>query len=85
MIPMGSVLIWLDGYPVWRAPFERGVDHTVPVPPGHHRVDVRIDVEGLFARNRSYAIEVAGPTRLDLRYSRFWGNFAKKVTPRPGV
>jgi hypothetical protein len=48
-------------------------------------VDVRIDVEGLFARNRSYEIEVPGPTRLELRYSRLWGNFTRKVTPRPGL
>ena len=85
MIPMGSVLVWVDGQPAWRGPFEQGVDVTVPMPPGRHRVDVRIDVEGLFARNRSYEVEVAGPTRFDLHYSRFWGNFSKKVTPRPGT
>ena len=85
MLPMGSVLIWLDGHPVWRAPFERGVDLTLPVARGRHRVDVRIDVEGLFARNRTYDVEVAGPVRLDLHYSRLWGNFSRKVTPRPGV
>ena len=84
MLPMGSVLIWVDGLPAWRAPFERGVDLTVPVAPGRHRVDVRIDVEGLFARNRSYDVEVTGPSRLELDYSRFWGNFSKKITLRPG-
>ncbi len=84
MIPMGSVLVWVDGQPAWRGPFEQGVDVTVPMPPGRHRVDVRIDVEGLFARNRSYEVDVTGPMRLDLHYSRFWGNFAKKVVLRPG-
>ncbi len=85
MLPMGSVLMWIDGRPVWRAPFQQGVDVTVPLLPGRHRLDVRIDVEGLFARNRSYDLEVAGATRLDLHYSRVWGNFSKKVAPRPGA
>jgi hypothetical protein len=85
MIPMGSVLVWIDGRPVWQQPFERGLDVTVPVLPGRHKVDVRIDVEGLFARNRSYEIDVPGPTRLELRYSRLWGSFTRKVTPRPGT
>ena len=84
MVPMGNTLIWVDGRPAWHAPFERGVDVTFPVLPGRHRVDVRIDVEGLFARNRSYDIEVPGPSRLELDYSRFWGSFSKKVTLRPG-
>ncbi|MBI5481620.1 MAG: hypothetical protein HY906_22375 [Deltaproteobacteria bacterium] len=84
MLPMGSVLVWVDGQPAWRGPFEQGVDVTVPVLPGRHRVDVRIDVEGLFARDRSYEVDVPGPTRLDLHYSRFWGSFSKQVTPRPG-
>jgi len=84
MIPMGSVLLWVDGRPVWRGPFEQGVDVTVPLLPGRHRVDVRIDVEGLFARNRSYDVEVPGAMRLDLSYSRLWGNFSKKASLRPG-
>jgi hypothetical protein len=83
VIPMGSVLVWVDGQPAWRGPFEQGIDVTVPLAPGRHRVDVRIDVEGLFARNRSYEVDVAGPLRLDLHYSRFWGNFSRKAPVRP--
>jgi hypothetical protein len=84
MIPMGNVLLWVDGRPVWRGPFEQGVDVTVPLLPGRHRLDVRIDVEGVFARNRGYDLDVTGALRLDLHYSRLWGNFSKKLTPRPG-
>jgi hypothetical protein len=85
MIPMGSVLLWVDGRPVWRGPFEHGVDVSVPVLPGKHRLEVKIDVEGMFSRTRGYDVEVSGAMRLDLTYSRFWGNFSKKVGLRPGA
>jgi hypothetical protein len=82
---IADVIIMLDGRPVWQVPFEHGVDVIVPTLPGRHRVDVRIHLKGAWERNRGYDLEVTGAMRLDLHYSRFWGNFSKKVKLQRGA
>lgn len=82
---IADILILVDGRPTWQAPFEHGVDVIVPVLPGPHRLDVRIHLKGVWTRSRGYDVEVAGPLRVDLHYSRLWGNFSKKPALRPGA
>ncbi len=82
---IADIIIAVDDRPVWQVPFEHGVDVIVPLLPGRHRVDVRIHLKGAWTRSRAYDIEVPGAMRLDLKYSRVWGNFSKKFGLRPGA
>ncbi|HEY3356394.1 MAG TPA: hypothetical protein VGQ83_24300 [Polyangia bacterium] len=83
MIDAATTILHVDGVPVAQGSFTAGVDLTVPVAKGRHRIDLRIDL-GVFARTRAYEIDVPGPTRLELRYSRLWGNFTRKPRVFPG-
>jgi hypothetical protein len=71
-------IVMLDGGVVYDGSFLGGIDISGGVAPGIHTVTTRIEL-GVFARERSYAVEV--PTgrsvTLHLEYSRFWGNFSK--------
>lgn len=74
---------WLDGQPVFSGGFLSGVDLPLPAAPGLHRLDALIDI-GLMKRRRTWEIDVPpGGCEVVIRYSRFWGNFAKQLELRP--
>lgn len=67
--------------------FLSGFEATLELEPGPHRLTTRIEV-GPFSRSRSYDFVLEadagyreGPRRYLARlvYSRFWGNFTKKL------
>lgn len=81
--------VLLDGQVVYDGSFLSGIDLTVPVQPGAHRVTTKIDVGGLgIFRTREYDVTVppGRGTTLHLEYSRFWGNFSRRprVVAWPG-
>jgi len=82
MLDVAKIVVRIDHAPALEAPFTAGVDATLPVAAGRHSVDVVIDT-GLFTRRRRYAIDVSGPTRMELRYSRLWGNFKRRALLTP--
>ncbi|MFK7991747.1 MAG: hypothetical protein AB8I08_37365 [Sandaracinaceae bacterium] len=63
-----------------------GFDVSVELPPGEHQVRTAILI-GSLARRQDIALPLGGPGYRDaaaveakLSYSRFWGNFSKKVS-----
>jgi hypothetical protein len=77
LLDTADIVIAIDGAIAVQSGFAKGVDATFPVTPGHHVIDVKIDLGGLLSRKRRYELDVAGPTRLELKYSRMWGNFTR--------
>ncbi|HEY4056214.1 MAG TPA: hypothetical protein VGM39_06370 [Kofleriaceae bacterium] len=74
--------LWLDGQPIFQDGFLSGVDVSLPAAPGSHRLDAMIDL-GVVRRRRSWDVDVPAPgCEVTIRYSRFWGNFAKKLDLR---
>jgi len=67
----------LDGQPVYDGSFRSGMDVSVEVAPGAHRLESRIEL-GPAARTRAWDIDVdAEQVTVQIAYSRFWGNFKK--------
>jgi hypothetical protein len=81
------VVVRLDESTLHDGSFTSGFERTVEVAPGPHRLTTAIHVGG-FQRKRAYELVLGGEgayregtgrwvARLD--YSRFWGNFTKKL------
>ncbi len=77
------VLLLLDGAAIHDGGFKAGIDVTVPVAPGQHRLESAL-VFGSMRRRRGWDVAVP-PSGCDviLEYSRFWGNFAKGLRVDP--
>jgi hypothetical protein len=74
-----QVILLLDGATIYEGGFKAGIDVTVPVAPGQHRLESAIEL-GIAKRRRTW--EVAVPSSgcdVLLEYSRTRGNFAKGV------
>ncbi len=73
-------LLTLDGALVYDGGFLAGIDVVVEATPGPHKLESVLDL-GLFKRRRAWDVEVpATGCDVGIVYSRFWGNFSKKVT-----
>ena len=79
------VVVSLDGRTVYDGSFKDGFDVSLEVEPGPHVVDTTISVLGASRRQKiplplgdgSYRdVQVVEAT---LSYSRFWGNFTKRL------
>jgi hypothetical protein len=81
------VVVTLDDSTLHDGSFVSGFERTVEIAAGPHRLTTAIHVGG-FQRKREYEIVIGGAgeyregagrwvARLD--YSRFWGNFVKKL------
>jgi hypothetical protein len=80
------LVITLDGLRVYEGSFVGGVDVELPVAPGPHRIETRIEI-GPFARQRLYDLLVSLEgvrCTATLRYSRLWGNFTRSLTLSTG-
>ena len=79
------VQVLVDGQFVYQGSFKAGFVAELPVEPGLHRVETRIQISP-FERTREWSAEVvAGEvTPLEVSYSRLWGNFSKKATSTRG-
>lgn len=76
------LLLAVDGRPAYDGSFKEGVDVTLDVGPGGHRLESRIEM-GALARTKQWDIEVGdAPVVAELAYSRFWGNFKKSLVIR---
>lgn len=73
------LIITCDGHVVYDGSFTSGVELFLPVTAGPHLITTRIDLGGI-GRGREYPIAIppGQAFSLELEYSRFWGNFAKK-------
>lgn len=77
------VTLTLDGRVVHDGGFMSGFELTLDVPPGAHSLASVIDL-GLARRTREWAFEVPqGGCAATISYSRFWGNFSKKLAIDP--
>ncbi|NUP05872.1 MAG: hypothetical protein HOW73_07430 [Polyangiaceae bacterium] len=81
------LFITLDGRPLYEGGFTSGFDTTVAVYQGPHELTTRIEL-GAFRRTRQYNFVIDGGAAYRsapqsyvarLSYSRFWGNFARKL------
>ena len=74
------LIVLLNGTPVYDGGFASGFEVTVLVPPGRHSLETHIDL-GMVGRKRQCALVLppAGGWVASLSYSRFWGNFSKKL------
>ena len=81
--------VTLDGQPFYFGSFTSGFDVTVEVATGRHVLQTIIDPGGI-GRQRLYEITIPAPESAlyrgerprvvaKLDYSRFWGNFSKKL------
>lgn len=68
----------LNGTPIYRGSFLSGFEVTVPLMPGPHGLALVI-MNGLINRTRNYSFVVAPgqALRVQLAYSRLWGNFTR--------
>lgn len=67
----------LDGQPVYDGSFKSGMDVSVEVTPGPHRLESRLEL-GALARTRAWDVAVdAEQVTVQIAYSRLWGNFKK--------
>ena len=68
--------VWLNGHPIYDGSFRSGFETTFPVQPGTHALGVRLTTP-IFNREKNYAVtvDVANGYRVELEYSRLWGNF----------
>jgi hypothetical protein len=72
--------ILLDGQPVYDGSFKSGADVTVAVAPGSHQIESRIELSPI-VRTRRWDLAVdQAPATATLEYSRFWGNFKKRLS-----
>ena len=70
----------VNGQVVYDGSFKAGADVTVPVAPGRHTIASRIELTPAIARTREWPIDVGdAPATATLEYSRFWGNFKKRL------
>ena len=73
------VTLTLDGQPVHDGTFMAGFAVALDVAPGRHVLASVIDL-GLARRTREWVLEVpASGGDATISYSRFWGNFSKKL------
>jgi hypothetical protein len=84
--------VLLDGRPLYYGSFASGFAVTVEVAIGPHVLETTIDPGGI-GRRRRYDLVVTAPVEsaqggerqrlvAKLDYSRFWGNFSKKLDLR---
>ncbi len=85
------VVVTLDDRTLYEGSFRAGFEATAEIAAGPHRLTTALQV-GAFQRKRAYEFVLDGDggyrdgtgrwvARLD--YSRFWGNFVKKLDLRP--
>ncbi|MFI5296692.1 MAG: hypothetical protein ACHREM_01225 [Polyangiales bacterium] len=74
------VVVRFNDSVIYDGSFRSGFEHSTQLPPGRHTLTTTIDV-GLFNRTRSYELDVptTGLCEVTLSYSRFWGNFTKRL------
>lgn len=71
------VVLTIDQVFAFAGSFKQGFDATLPVVPGPHVLGAIIELDA-FRRTRDYPVVVPPHgLALELRYSRFWGNFDK--------
>jgi hypothetical protein len=74
-----QLVLLLDGMTIHAGGFKAGIDVTIPVAPGQHRLEAVIDL-GIAKRRRAWDVAVPpSGCGVMIEYSRFWGNFAKGV------
>lgn len=74
-----QLVLLLDGATIYAGSFIAGVDMTSPAAPGQHRLESRLELP-FMTRRRSWDIAVSpSGCEVVLEYSRFWGNFTKRV------
>ncbi len=74
------LVVSLDGAAIYDGSFTSGFERQGPITPGVHRLETLIDA-GIVQRRKHYTFEIT-PARAwlaTLDYSRFWGNFARKL------
>jgi hypothetical protein len=78
-----QVVLRLDGVAVYSGGFRAGIDVAIPAAAGRHVLEATLEIP-MLKRTRSWDVIVADPgCQVTLEYSRFWGNFAKKVRVEP--
>jgi hypothetical protein len=70
----------VDGSRIYEGSFRDGFERELPIAPGDHELVTRIRI-GPVLRPKRYRFHVdAGPRHTaTLVYSRFWGNFSRKL------
>jgi len=77
--------VLLDGGLIYDGSFKAGVDVAGEAAPGVHMLLTRIDAD-IAIRSREYRLELDGAVPAyvaTLNYSRFWGNFTKRLALFP--
>ena len=75
-----TVKILWDGDVVYEGGFREGFEHELEAAHGPHRLEAAIRLGGLGSRTKSWDVDVHGSRiTATLRYSRFWGNFKRKL------
>jgi len=78
-----TMVVKVDGSPVFAGSFARGCLVQVDVAPGPHTIETAIEIGASFARSRRYKIETSNaPAEAKLTYSRLWGNFMRTLELR---
>ena len=69
-----------DGVRIYEGSFMSGFDRTVTTSAGHHELVTRITVGPVMRPKRwTFELDEAPRFTITLRYSRFWGNFTRKL------
>lgn len=74
------LVIGLNGESLHDGSFKNGFETEVQLSAGTHQLSTRIQM-GPLSRQRTYTLEIGDSARYTatLRYSRFWGNFTRKL------
>ncbi len=78
-----TMVVKVDGTPVFHGSFGGGCLAQVEVAPGPHTIETAIELGASFERRRRYAIVTSdAPVEAKLTYSRLWGNFMRDLELR---
>lgn len=85
------LVVRVDDHAVYDGSFVRGFVGAIDLSPGPHVLTTAIHLASALARRKEYALDLPSPddyrsaaigVEARLRYSRFWGNFERRLDLR---